>query len=59
MMIGSNAKGMFECKDKLTLKCGKAQIVLAKNGDLTITGAKITVKGSSDVTIKGSKVNQN
>ncbi|NVB41973.1 type VI secretion system tip protein VgrG [Pseudenhygromyxa sp. WMMC2535] len=59
MMIGSNAKGMFEFKDELRLKCGKAQIVLAKSGDVTITGATITVKGSKNVVVKGSKVQSN
>ena len=59
MMIGTNAKGMVEAKDKLTLKCGKAEIVLAKNGDVTINGAKIKIKGSGEVQIKGSKVKGN
>ena len=59
MTINGDTKGLIECKDKLVLKCGKAQIVLEKNGDVTISGGKITVKGSKDVILKGSKVKAN
>lgn len=59
MTMGTGAKGMVEAKDKLTLKCGKAQIVLASNGDITLTGAKLTLEGSGNVKIKGSKIKLN
>jgi type VI secretion system secreted protein VgrG len=42
--------------DEISLKTGDAEIIMKKNGDITIKGNKITVKGSGDVIIKGSKV---
>lgn len=53
--------------DELTIVVGSSSIVLKKDGtisikgkDITLNGSgKINVKASSDVTIKGSKVNQN
>ncbi|MFO0949495.1 MAG: type VI secretion system tip protein TssI/VgrG [Planctomycetota bacterium] len=50
---------MIEAGDSLTLKCGSANIVLKKNGDILINGKKIQIKGSGDVTIKGSKIKEN
>lgn len=49
----------LEAKDQMTLKVGKAEITLKKNGDIKLSGKKIEVKGSGDITIKGSKINQN
>ncbi len=57
--IDIGAKGLIEAADKLTLKCGSAQIVLESGGDVTISGGKITVKGSGEVKIQGSKVGNN
>lgn len=54
--LKGDKKGVIEIADQLTIKCGKATIVMKKNGDITINGKKITVKGSGDVIIKGSKV---
>lgn len=45
--------------DQIMLKTGKAMIVMKKNGDVTITGVTINVKGSGNVVIKGSKVSDN
>jgi type VI secretion system secreted protein VgrG len=45
--------------DELTLKCGQAAIILKKNGDISITGKEISIKGSGDVIIKGQKIIQN
>jgi len=45
--------------DEISLKTGKAELVMKKNGDVTIKGKKITVKGSGDVIIKGSKIKEN
>lgn len=45
--------------DRLTLQAGKSSIVLNKNGDITINGKDIFIKGSGPVTIKGSKVTTN
>jgi type VI secretion system secreted protein VgrG len=45
--------------DKYRMDCGPVAIDATKAGDLLLTGARINVKGSGDVTIKGSKVTQN
>jgi type VI secretion system secreted protein VgrG len=45
--------------DELTLKCGQAAIILKKNGDISINGKEISIKGSGDVIIKGQKIIQN
>jgi type VI secretion system secreted protein VgrG len=45
--------------DEVVIKTGSAEIVMKKNGDITIKGKKITVKGSSDVIVKGSKIKGN
>jgi len=45
--------------DRLTLQTGQASIVLNKNGDIDINGKNIFIKGSGDVSIKGSKVTTN
>ena len=45
--------------DEIHLKTGSAEIILKKNGDITVKGNKINVTGSGDVIIKGSKVKAN
>ena len=49
----------FTAKDKITIKVGKASIVMKKNGDITIKGKKINIKGSGDIVMKGSKIKEN
>ena len=46
----------MDADDKITIKTGAAQIVMKSNGDITISGKTINVKGSGNVVIKGSKV---
>jgi type VI secretion system secreted protein VgrG len=46
-------------EDEIHLKCGPAEILMKKNGDITVKGNKISVKGSGDVVIKGSKIAEN
>ena len=46
-------------QDKITLQTGSAKIVMSSNGDITISGATINIKGSGNVIIKGSKVLSN
>jgi type VI secretion system secreted protein VgrG len=46
-------------EDEVSIKCGSAEIIMKKNGDISIKGGKINVKGSGDVIVKGSKVLQN
>ena len=45
--------------DQITLKTGSASLVMKKNGDITISGNNINVKGSGNVVLKGSKVTNN
>ena len=45
-------------EDEVSIKCGSAEIIMKKNGDINIKGGKINVKGSGDVIVKGSKVLQ-
>lgn len=49
----------IQAGDEITLKTGSAQIVMKKNGDITIKGKNINLKGSGNITIKGSKVQSN
>jgi type VI secretion system secreted protein VgrG len=58
---------VLEAADSITLKTGSASISMKKDGtisisgkDLTLTGSgKISIKASSEVTVKGSKINNN
>jgi type VI secretion system secreted protein VgrG len=59
LSITGNAKGLIEIKDELTIKVGKAVINLKKNGDVTIEGAKISVKGKKAITLNAKKIDQN
>jgi len=52
-------KIQLTAEDEISIKTGKAEIVMKKNGDITINGKKITVKGSGDVIVKGSKIKEN
>ena len=49
----------LQAKDQIVLKTGSAQIVMKKNGDITLSGKNINVKGSGNVVLKGSKVTSN
>lgn len=49
----------MEADDQITLRTGSASIVMKKNGDITISGGTINVKGSGNVVIKGSKITNN
>ncbi len=57
--ITGKKRGVIEIQDELTIKCGKAMIIMKKNGDVTIQGNKINIKGSGNVTIKGQKILEN
>ena len=46
-------------QDEISIKTGSAEILLKKNGDITVKGKKISIKGSGDVIIKGSKILEN
>ncbi|VAW85131.1 VgrG protein [hydrothermal vent metagenome] len=57
--ISGAKKGVIEIADELTIKVGKAIILMKKNGDITINGKKINVKASDDIVMKGKKILQN
>jgi len=46
-------------EDEIHLKTGSAEVILKKNGNITIKGNKINVEGDGDVIIKGSKIKGN
>jgi type VI secretion system secreted protein VgrG len=46
----------MDADDKIVIKTGAAQIVMKSNGDITMSGKTINIKGSGNVVIKGSKV---
>lgn len=49
----------LQADDEITLKTGSAMIQMKSNGDITISGNNINVKGSGNVVLKGSKVTSN
>ena len=55
-----NAKKMqFVAEEEINIKTGSAEIIMKKNGDITIKGNKINIKGDGDIIIKGSKIMEN
>ena len=52
-------KGLIVIEDQLTIRVGEAAIVMKKNGDITITGARISVLGTGAVKVKGAKLTTN
>jgi type VI secretion system secreted protein VgrG len=57
--IAGKKKGVIEIKDQLTIKVGKASITLKKNGDITIDGKNINMKGSGNIIMKAKKILEN
>jgi type VI secretion system secreted protein VgrG len=45
--------------EQIMLQTGSAKLTMLKNGDITIEGNQITIKGSGNVVIKGQKILQN
>jgi type VI secretion system secreted protein VgrG len=55
-----NAKKVqIVAEDEIQFKTGSATITLKKNGDISVNGKKIEIKGSGDVIIKGSTIKEN
>jgi type VI secretion system secreted protein VgrG len=52
-------KVQITADDEISFKTGSAEILMKKNGDITIKGNKITIKGDGDVIVKGSKIAEN
>lgn len=67
LTIGVGKEIVIDAGDSIILKCGNASIWMKKDGTIAIDGKDISIKGSgkvnvqasSDVNIKGSKINQN
>jgi type VI secretion system secreted protein VgrG len=67
MGVKVGATYALEVADEIAIKCGAAVIVMKKDGTIIIEGKDITVKGSgkinikasSEITMKGSKINEN
>jgi type VI secretion system secreted protein VgrG len=57
--IKGDKNGVIEIADQLTIKVGKASITLKKNGDITIDGKTINVKGSGNIVMKAQKILEN
>jgi type VI secretion system secreted protein VgrG len=45
--------------DEIVLKTGSASITLKKGGDVVISGGKVDIKASGNLTLKGSQIAQN
>jgi type VI secretion system secreted protein VgrG len=45
--------------DEISIKTGSAEILMKKNGDITIKGGKVNIKASGDLTMKGSTIKEN
>jgi type VI secretion system secreted protein VgrG len=57
--IKGDKNGVIEIADQLTIKVGSASITLKKNGDITIDGKTINVKGSGNIVMKAQKILEN
>ncbi|MBV1881166.1 MAG: type VI secretion system tip protein VgrG [Pseudomonadales bacterium] len=52
-------KILIDADDEIVLKTGSAKITMKKNGDITIEGKNIKLKGSGNIVMKGKKIFQN
>jgi type VI secretion system secreted protein VgrG len=57
--VSGAKKGVIDIKDQLTIKCGQASITMKKNGDITIAGKNINIKGSGNIVMKATKILEN
>jgi type VI secretion system secreted protein VgrG len=57
--IDAGKKMTLSAADEITIVTGSASIVMKKNGDITISGNNINVKGDGKITMKGQKILQN
>ncbi len=59
IILNAGTKVTIVAASEMTLAVGSATIVLKKNGDITLSGKKLSVKASGDIVMKGSKISQN
>jgi type VI secretion system secreted protein VgrG len=57
--IKTDKNGRLIVAEQLTIKVGEARFVMKKNGDISISGKNIDIKGSGAVSAKGSSVDGN
>ncbi|MCK4987133.1 MAG: type VI secretion system tip protein VgrG, partial [Desulfobacterales bacterium] len=57
--VKGDKNGVIDIKDQLTIKVGKASITMKKNGDITINGKTINIKGSGNIVMKAKKILEN
>ncbi|NVN91643.1 MAG: type VI secretion system tip protein VgrG [Desulfuromonadales bacterium] len=57
--VKAGKSGVIEIADQLTIKVGSASITMKKNGDITIEGKTINVKGSGNIVMKANKILEN
>jgi len=50
--VKGDKNGIIDITEQLTIKVGKATITMKKNGDITINGKNINVKGSGNIVMK-------
>lgn len=55
--VGKNT--LLDTVDSITFQTGQSSIVMKKNGHIQISGSKILIKGSSDITLKAPKISEN
>ena len=48
-----------EAGDQITLRCGQSEVVMKKDGTITIKGSQITVEGSVKNTVKSPLIDVN
>ena len=57
--ISGGKKGVINIAEQLTITCGSASITMKKNGDITIQGKTINLKGSGNIVMKATKILEN
>jgi type VI secretion system secreted protein VgrG len=57
--LKAGKNGIIDIGDKLIIKCGDSTIIMCKNGDISIEGKNINVKGSGNIVMKAKKITQN
>ncbi|HKC51388.1 MAG TPA: type VI secretion system tip protein TssI/VgrG [Myxococcota bacterium] len=55
-ILKSGKKIAIGAADEIMLEVGSAKIIMKSNGDITIQGKQIDVKGSGNVVLKGQKI---
>ncbi len=58
-VIGDGNAMTIACRERIELRCGKASIVLEKNGHITIRGSQLTSQATGTNWIRGAAVHLN